>query len=43
MKVLFIGLFILFLILFFCGVAAYVKRERKERKTRREDHVSNEK
>ena len=34
-EVLFIGLFILFLILFFCGVAAYVKRERKERKTRR--------
>lgn len=32
MKVLFIGLFILFLILFFCGVAAYVKRERKREK-----------
>jgi len=44
MKVLFIGLFILFLILFFCGVAAYVKKRKKKReKTRREDHVSNEK
>ena len=32
MKVLFIGLFILFLILFFCGVAAYVKKKEKERK-----------
>ena len=29
MKVLFIGLFILFLILFFCGVAAYVKKRWK--------------
>ena len=43
MKVLFIGLFILFLILFFCGVAAYVKKRKKKReKTRREDHVSND-
>jgi len=34
----------LFLILFFCGVAAYVKKRKKKReKTRREDHVSNEK